>query len=40
MGKDTLDYIENQLSWSGERFISIRMLASTLGIEQDRYYLN
>lgn len=33
MESETLDYIENQLSWDGERFISVRMLASIPGIE-------
>lgn len=28
---DTLGYIENLLSWNGERFVSIRMMASTTG---------
>lgn len=28
MGSDTLGFIVNLLSWDGERFISIRMLAS------------
>jgi hypothetical protein len=28
---DTLGYIENLLSWNGERFVTVRMMASTLG---------
>jgi hypothetical protein len=32
-GSDILGYIENLLSWDGERFISIRMMASTPGID-------
>jgi hypothetical protein len=28
---DTLGYIENLLSWNGEQFVTVRMMASTLG---------
>jgi hypothetical protein len=30
---DTLGYIDNLLSWNGERFVTIRMMASTLGTD-------
>lgn len=30
-GSDILGYVENLLSWDGERFVSIRMVVSTLG---------
>jgi hypothetical protein len=30
---DTLGYIENLLSWNGERFSTVRMMASTLGTD-------
>jgi hypothetical protein len=32
-GSDTLGYINNLLSWDGERFISLQMMASTPGME-------
>jgi hypothetical protein len=30
---DTLGYIENLMSWNGEQFVTVRMIASTTGTD-------